>query len=321
MENRTDCAADPAAHDRPLEAEARFDLHSHSTFSDGSCSVRELVSQAREAGLSGLAVTDHDCLAQLSSVRRAAQEAGFPVLAGVEVSACDPETGRKVHVLGFGLEATADESGPLERIVAETRARRTSNTLWQAWILARALRDGSLRVPDGCLEAIDRSFSLDAVQREAPESSALYKQHVMEALCHLPYRDGRYQRIYRSLFKGSGVVRRDIPYPPAIRVVRAIREQGGHPVLAHPGQMNSWESIPALVAAGLEGIEAHHPDHSPDHAAMARAAAKRYGLFLTGGSDFHGRNGAPDRLGLCSVRAAESGERVAELFALEERLR
>lgn len=119
-------------------AQGSFDLHMHSVYSDGSQSVRALIAEARERGLSGIAVTDHDSLRQLSSVRAVARKMGFPVLAGVEASCIDVDAGRKIHILCYGLEATTDESGPLELLVNETLARRTANTLWQAWTLERA---------------------------------------------------------------------------------------------------------------------------------------------------------------------------------------
>ena len=297
-----------------------FDLHTHSTFSDGTCTVRELVAQARQEGLAGIAVTDHDCLAQLSRVRAAARAEGFPVLAGVEVSAFDPSTGRKAHILAFGLEATSDGSGPVERIVAQTLVRRTANTLWQAWTIMRALRADALDLPEEGASVVDPDFSVDAAVREAGESSAVYKQHVMAALCHLPYADARYRQLYKALFKGDGIACRDIPYPSAVSVVRAVREQGGHPVLAHPGQTDSWALIPELVAAGLEGIEVAHPDHGEEFEAMARAAAQRHRLFRTGGSDFHGENGAPPRVGFRRICEEEAGEAAAALFSAETRL-
>lgn len=306
----------------------RFDLHSHSTFSDGSFSPEELIWQARAAGLAGIAVTDHDSLTQLSAVRAAAREAGFPVLAGLEVSAACAATGRKVHVLGFGLEATADGSGPLERMVAGTLRARCANTLWQAWTIARAMRSGSAGPCDALAAAgvaepglVDPAFTLDRVAEVCAAGTAAYKQHVMEALVHLPYTDASYQRVYRSIFKGSGIAVSDIGYPEAVDAVRAIREQGGVAVLAHPGQMDSWSIIPDLVDAGLEGIEAYHPDHGDADRERALAAAGEHGLFVTGGSDFHGRYGAPAGMGACTVDAEVAGPRVVGLFEREAGLR
>lgn len=287
-----------------------MDLHMHSTFSDGSQTVDELVREARGAGLSGIGITDHDALSHLSRVRARARELGFPVLAGVEVTACDPATCRKVHLLGYSLKATSDGLGPLERIVDETRARRVATSLWQAWTIRRAGVSFEGRV-----------LSLDRVADVARESTGVYKQHVMEALCRLPYVDERYQKLYRSLFKGSGIAARDIVYPSCVEVVQAIREQGGVAVLAHPGQLDSWGVVPSLVVAGLQGIEAHHPDHTVRDVERARTLAREHGLFVTGGSDAHGRYGADRAIGSCGLREEEVDERVAELFSVEKELR
>lgn len=287
-----------------------YDLHAHSAFSDGSQTVSELIAEARERGLAGIAVVDHDSLRQLSSVRAEARAAGFPVLAGVEVSCIDATSGRKVHILVYGLEATPDGSGPLERIVDETLALRCANSLWQAWTLERA-----------GVAPCGHPATVASVLEVSYASTGVYKQHIMQALTGLCYRDAEYQRIYRRLFKGGGIVERDIPlYPEVIEAVRAAREQGGIPVLAHPQQMNSWDAVPALVAAGLMGIEAFHPDN--DDAASARCfeLARRFGLICTGGSDYHGRYGAPVCVGERFITPGEGGDAVARLFERERLL-
>lgn len=281
----------------------------HSTYSDGSQTVSELIEEARAAGLARIAVTDHDSLGQLAAVRACAREAGYPVLAGTEVSCTDASTGRKVHILAYGLEATPDGTGPLERIVDETRARRTANTLWQAWTLERA-----------GVSFEGRACTVAEVVRVASASTAVYKQHVMQALTGLGYRDERYQPLYRSLFKNGGIAERDIPYPEVETVVRAVREQGGVPVLAHPQQMDSWDAVPRLVKAGLMGIEAFHPDNEPWATERSFELARRYGLMCTGGSDYHGRYGAPQAVGACFITPDEAGEAVERLFAVEHRI-
>lgn len=301
-------------------AEEVFDLHCHSVFSDGSHTVDELVAEARAAGLAGIAVTDHDSLVQLQAVRDRARELGYPVLPGLEASAACAATGRKVHILGFGLSATADGSSPLERMVASTLKARAENTLWQAWVLQRLISGAD--DPTGALEAAgvvdageaDPSFSLDKVFEVSHASTGMYKQHIMEALTHRAYRDPLYQPIYRSIFKGSGICVSDISYPEAADVVRAIREQGGVPVLAHPDQMDSWSIIPDLVQAGLQGIEVYHPDHDDDAERRAREAAEVHGLIMTGGSDYHGRYGGPTGLGVRSISAAEMSGVLIDLF-------
>lgn len=294
---------------RPLKARSvvgAWDLHNHSVYSDGSCTVDELIEQARSAGLTRMAITDHDSLSQLSAIRARARELSFPVLAGTEVSACDPKTGHKVHILAFGLEATPDGSGPVEKLVAPTLWARSANTLWQAWVLKRQ-----------GVEFSGHYVSLDEVVEVAGQSTGVYKQHVMEALTRRPRTDPDYQFCYQCWFKGSSPANRDISYPNADDAVRAIREQGGTPVLAHPGQTDSWALIPELVGAGMLGIEAYHPDHSAVDQHLAFEAAERYGLFVTGGSDYHGKYGTPPALGTAFVCPEEAGQRVEALFAAE----
>ncbi len=292
--------------DGPRDRAGAWDLHCHSVFSDGSETVDGLVGRAREAGLAGIAITDHDATSQLSAIRRRSRELGYPVLAGLEVSSIDHGTGRKVHILAYGVEATADGSGPLDRMCADTLFSRTSVVLWQARELARS----------GASVA-GRTVSLDEVLAIGSASTAVYRQHIMEALTGLPPADPAYRDAYRRLFVESGLTDRAVSYPAATDAVRAIREQGGVPVLAHPGQKDSWASVSALVRAGLMGIEAFHPDHGPAEREMAFRAAREHGLFVTGGSDFHGKYGKVPELGREFVLPSEAGERVRALFERE----
>lgn len=292
-----------------VESLERWDLHSHSVFSDGSCTVDELIERAQECGLSRLAITDHDSLRQLSYIRERATAWGFPVLAGTEVSSRDYRTGRNVHILAFGLEATRDGSGPTERLVDATLYARTANTLWQAWVLQQ-------RGVAFC----GKRVSLDEVIATAAPSLGVYKQHVMETLTHKDHEDPEYRQFYLRHFKGDSPANHDIVYPTATDAVRAVREQGGLPVLAHPGQMNSWESLPELVAAGLCGIEAFHPDHTGADEVHALDEAKHFNLFVTGGSDYHGKYGASPSLGTAWVAPDVAGPCVAELFERETHL-
>lgn len=285
-------------------APGRLDLHTHSTFSDGTCSVPQLIDEARAQGLSGIAVTDHDTLAHLPEIRALSRATGFPVLAGLEVSTLNPATGRKVHVLAYGLTPTADESTPIERVCRYTRTERAANTLWLAWQIMRtgyAYRG--------------RTITVDDVITAAGPSATLYKQHIMEALTGLSKHDPEYDRIFHELFSGKdGLFRRSVSYPDTMEAVRAIRESGGVPVLAHPGQMDSWSAVPDMVAAGLLGIEAYHHAHTPEHIRRAHELAERYGLFITGGSDYHGRWGVPDHIGQYGISVEEAGAPVADLF-------
>ena len=110
--------------------------------------------------------------------------------------------------------------------------------------------------------------------------------------------------------------------------MRAIREQGGVPVLAHPGQKDSWSAIPDLISCGLMGIEAYHPSHTPEDVDRAFEAAERFGehlaeregMLTTGGSDFHGRYSSAPCLGTAYLAPQEATERLNALFEIEQTL-
>lgn len=296
---RPTCGAPATEDDQPRQRVA-FDLHMHSTISDGSHTMRELVDEAIEAGLSGIAITDHDCLTGMAAAREVAGFSPIPVVGGMEISSSDPLTGRKVHILAFDLKTTADGSGQVEELVRPTLAARTENTLWQARVIADAGYD----------------VDLDDVRAVAFRSTSVYKQHVMEALCHLDYNDPTYQQLYRSLFKGEGIARRDISYPSCYDAVRAIHADGGVAILAHPGQVGVFDLVPELVEAGLDGIEMMHPDNSPDDQDLARRLAARYELLLSGGSDYHGRYGKPSHVGCCGLTRDETSDELLDAIGM-----
>jgi len=94
---------------------------------------------------------------------------------------------------------------------------------------------------------------------------------------------------YKSTFKNGGSCDFDIRYPDVFEVVKLIKQAGGLAVLAHPGQQQNFWLIPSLVEVGLDGLELNHLSHSEKDRKIIRDYAKQYRLFLTGGSDYHGR--------------------------------
>lgn len=256
----------------------RADLHAHSTVSDGSYTFAELLDQAKEQGLSHIAFTNHDTTHGLAEAARLADGSGVRAIGGIEISAYDFERGRKVHVLGLGL---SEDAPAIAALCTPTLEKRDANTRWQLEQIIRAGYD----------------VDMEAFERLSSASTCAYKQHVMAALIDEPYGTPAYKALYNALFKGGGIADRDIEYVDARDAVRAIVEDGGLPVLAHPGQMDSWDFVPELVSCGLAGIEKYHHDHTAADEAHAQELAHRFGLFVTGGSDYHGVFGKPKHLG------------------------
>lgn len=258
------------------------DLHAHTTLSDGSDTFPELMGKARVRGVGYLAVTNHDTTVGLERIAAYARAHAFKVVCGVEISAWDPKAERRVHIVGLGMH---EASPAVNALCSDTLRRRTANTVWQM----ERLIDAGYEV------------DVDAAAQFAAASTGFYKQHLMAALTDARFASAEYQLLYRSLFKDGGIAQRDIAYPDARDAVRAIREDGGLPVLAHPGQFDNYDAVPALVDAGLAGIEKFHPDHDYADTKRVEELACRYNLFCSGGSDYHGVFGRPPYPGYRAV--------------------
>jgi predicted metal-dependent phosphoesterase TrpH len=255
----------------------KADMHIHSHWSDGSLSVGEIVKLACALKLPAISVTDHDTMdGQEEVLEEAARQSGqsgqsgqsLRIIPGVEVSALDSESGRKVHILGYGVK---DRDG-----------------------LSRACRPYLEDRGRAVLEATDAiraaGYPIDRedVLAHAGKSGVPYRQHVMRALADRGYTRTIYGPLYDELFGPGGVGAGKSRYMSAEEAVRLIRDCGGTAVLAHPFQYDSLGLLPRLVEWGLAGIECYHHTQTPERERIVREAAGRYGLFLTGGSDFHG---------------------------------
>jgi predicted metal-dependent phosphoesterase TrpH len=111
---------------------------------------------------------------------------------------------------------------------------------------------------------------------------------------------------YKKTFKNNGICHFDISYVSAFDAVQAIKDAGGLAVLAHPGQQQNFHLIPGLKKHGLDGIELNHHSHSVLDKKTIREYASAYGLFMTGGSDFHGEY-EPQVEGIGDILSDESG--------------
>ncbi len=271
------------------------DLHIHTRYSDGSLWPREAIVAAKSRGLGFVSFVDHDTTAGTAAAVSIGLRMGVTVLPGVEISAFDFDRGRKVHILGYNYRMPATN---IEAICRPIREARDANTHRQAEQISRAGYDINLDQ----VRAHARGPNFDPTSHPEP---VLYKQHIMLALIDSGYTDSIYSDLYRQLFKGDGIAAHDIEYVDARDAVAAIRADGGIAVLAHPGQLDSWEIVPDLVDAGLGGIELYHGDHSPDDQSRTRELATRYELIMTGGSDDHGEYGSDHAMGdICAPAGA-----------------
>jgi 3',5'-nucleoside bisphosphate phosphatase len=245
-----------------------IDLHLHTTASDGLCSPRQLVEQAAAAGVTTLAVTDHDTVAAVAEVAALSSAAGLAFVPGIEITAI--EDGADVHILGYFL----DPASP--RLAAFLSAQRESRV---ARVHAIAERLASLGV------GINVGPLLETANRQ--NGSSIGRPQIARALVAAGHAVDTNDAFERWLGRGRpGFVPR--VGAQSEEVIAIIHNAGGLASLAHPGITRVDARIAALRNAGLDALEAYHSDHDADTRDRYLALARDLGLLVTGGSDYHG---------------------------------
>ncbi|HWQ78652.1 MAG TPA: PHP domain-containing protein [Anaerovoracaceae bacterium] len=264
----------------------KADLHIHSTVSDGSETIEQILTMAEDKGLDFIAITEHDTLSHLSRISRLARETRVKVAGGVEISAVDPSNHLRAHILGYNI-ATPELVTELTQPLLEARSL---NSETQAKILIR------------------HGYKIDLEKLKRADGKYLYKQHIMDYLTSTGQAKIMFGKFYNRVFKNGGVCDFDIEYVDVFKAVETVKKAGGQAVLAHSGQQQNFYLIPRLAECGLDGLELNHHSHSEEDKKLIRDYAEQYGLYLTGGSDYHGRY-EPQPYGVGDFISEESGAR------------
>jgi len=253
-----------------------IDLHLHSSCSDGTMTPAELVQEAARARIRGIAITDHDTIEGIDEALEEGARQGVEVISGVEISAYLDDI--PMHILGYGFrhrDATLQQS--LKRIQT---ARNERN--------------------DGILAKLN-TMGIDATRedlRRHSQTGQTGRPHFARLLIEKKLVRTIDEAFYRYLRKGAMayVERRRLMASDAIAMITAA---GGIAVLAHPLTIDqTMLPLPAVIMEmkelGLEGVEVYYPIYSAAVRQKLIALCQQMGLFITGGSDFHGaiRNGA-----------------------------
>ena len=245
-----------------------IDLHLHTTASDGRLSPDALVDQAAAAGLSVMAVTDHDTTASVPEVQALARGNGIDAISGIEITAIDG--GRDVHVLGYFIDPAHAGLATFLQRQRETRIARVE---------AIGRRLASLGVP------VDLDGVLIAARQQSGRS--IGRPQVARAMVDAGHVADTREAFDRWLGQGlPGFVPRQ--GAGSEQVIAVIHDAGGLASIAHPGKSISDDRISSLRDGGLDALEAFHPDHDLTRVEHYVAFAATLGLLLTGGSDFHG---------------------------------
>jgi predicted metal-dependent phosphoesterase TrpH len=264
----------------------RADLHIHTRASDGELAPAQVVRTAADARLDFIAITDHDTIDGLAEALAAADGGPVRVLTGVEVSA--QHGGDEVHILGYHVRPDAE---PLRQHQHSALGRRQER--------ARQM----VRVLQGQGIAIDYEDVLRAAG--GADARAIGRPHVARALLAGGHVRSMGEAFDRYLADG-GLAFVPTELPSIGDAVAMIRDSGGVAVWAHPKQEVFDAYIPHFATLGLAGIEVFRPNTTPTDGKKMRGVARELGLFVTGGSDWHGPHRA--RLGDFFVPADEVRE-------------
>ncbi len=247
---------------------AVVDLHLHTTASDGRCSPDGLVDRCADVGLRVISVTDHDTRAGEAAARARALERGIEFVSGIEITSV--HGGKDVHLLAYNLAPHVPE---LDALLAEQRRLRVDRAREIAERLARA----------------GAPIDIDALIASASQASgkAVARPQIAQYLIAAGHVSSVGEAFDRFLGENCDAY---VPHQGAspATVVALVSSGRGVTSLAHPGRLNRDELIPDLVDAGLTCIEAYHSTHDATAQAHYLDLARRHGLLVTGGSDYHG---------------------------------
>ena len=263
---------------KPLAYDPRagIDLHVHSTASDGSLTPSEILAMAVQSGLRAIAITDHDTLDGSAEALRSGIPASLQFLTGIEISADAPPgfgLNGSVHILGYGVNPENAALNALLRVLKTARENRNPQ------IIAR-------------LKALGMPLSMSALD-DIVGTAIAGRPHIAQLMVKKGFADSVDDAFDRFLGKNrpAYVDKYRVPIPDAIETINAA---GGIAVLAHPwlngiadpGRFEAF--LQTLIPMGLRGIEAIYPDHPKTITDAYCRLADKYGLLVTGGTDFHG---------------------------------
>ena len=263
------------------------DLHLHTTASDGVMSPSQIVRYAKSKGLQAIAITDHDTIEGLEEGLSEGDRIHFEVIPGIEISA--EHSPGSMHLLGFFLDIhhlpLIERLGHLQK--------------------ARAERNPKI------VDKLNR-LGIEVTYEEVLEASGggqVGRPHFAQVLINKNYVRTFQEAFERFLKKGAPAYVDKFRFT-AKEAIRFINEAKGVAVLAHPNTLNmkgysELETlIPGLVEEGLKGIEVYYPEHSASEVVLYQTLAARYGLLMTGGTDYHGieKNGLDIGVGRGEMR-------------------
>lgn len=241
-----------------------IELQSHSTVSDGQLEPAGVVAEAAKAGVTTLALTDHDAVAGVPEAEAAARELGIELVPAIEMS-CVHEYAEDLHICGYWVDL--EQIGPACERAQQERRQRAGE------IVENLRREGF-------------DLTLEDAIREAGAADSIGRPHIARA-AGATGDLGPFFEEYLVPGAKAFVPRR---WPTAEQAIALIREAGGVAVIAHPyWDISEPEKVEDLIRSlGADGVETFYPPHSKEQTAHLLGLCEELGLVATASSDYHG---------------------------------
>ncbi|MEW6102896.1 MAG: PHP domain-containing protein [bacterium] len=241
------------------------DLHIHTVYSDGSFTPKEIIKYADNLGLFYISITDHDILDSYFEIENI--ESKVEIIPGIEIGCEACGNIEEIHILGYFIDIEDQRLKDFLTPIREGRERRVEK-------IVKKLQGAGINID---YEDVKRVSGPGAIGR----------LHIARVLFDKGFSSSVLSCFekYLSFGKCGFVERENLPKPE--KAIEVIKASGGIPVLAHP--YDTIGLLPSLIKAGIMGVEAVHPKIDPNLSKLLRRKAFEYGLFVTGGSDCHGK--------------------------------
>ncbi len=256
------------------------DLHTHSVYSDGTCTPAELIALAHEAGLCAIALTDHNTVSGIPAFLEAGENSGVIAVPGIEVSS--DFAGTELHIVG--LFRTLSHLDEVEAYVSDYLVRKDKSNI------------------DLCnnLCAAGYVISYDEIKAATPDG-VVNRALIAAALMKSGY-VGSIKEAFATLLSKKGGYYHEPQKLDAFEVIQKLQEFDAIPILAHSFLSMDEEMLHAFLPrakrVGLASMETDYVTYDQATTEKARAIASEFGLLPSGGSDFHGTNKPDIRVGI-----------------------
>jgi len=250
-----------------------IDLHVHSNISDGTLSPSNLAVYAKSKGLGVIALTDHDTISGVEKCTQKGLEIGLTVIPGIEFAAS--YAGREIHILGYYIDCNNTILNEKLKFIIESRIQRNVMMLKK-------------------LDDLGLSITQEDLSLYSPSEAVLTRAHFATALLNKGYIKTRNEAFDKYIGRDNPAYVKRVRFSPN-ECIEIIHQAGGLAVVAHPLLYGFNPSeidlmLQELAAIGLDGLETFYCTHSNENVLELLRLGLKYGLFPTGGSDFHGDN-------------------------------